>query len=240
MREKGLIAVLASKGEVQPAARGKRSPAYRTADFHLNKLDILSELKYTEDEIGIPIILGTKSAELPSSMTAFSKAIYGKRTETIVHFYEADRSFARVMHNPKKYGELLKRFKYVVFPDFSQKLDMPAFIRFQNSWWNKALGAYWQSLGVNVIPNVSWSTPSSYEYAFKGIPRHSVIAINCTGIKGTHMSRYFWMSGYEAALKALEPSLIIRYGDAMPGEDTSRSVYFENENLKRLRNGGKR
>ena len=37
-----------------------------------------------------------------------------------------------------------------------------------------------------MIPNVIWSDPASYSYAFIGIPKHSVIAINCTGIKGNH------------------------------------------------------
>lgn len=51
------------------------------------------------------------------------------------------------------------------------------------------------------------------------------------------MSRYFWMKGYDAALKALNPKLVIRYGDRMPNEDIGRSIYFENENLNRLSNG---
>lgn len=44
------------------------------------------------------------------------------------------------------------------------------------------------------------------------------------------------MKGYDAAINVLDPKLIIRYGDKMPNEDETRSIYFENENLKRLRN----
>lgn len=88
-------------------------------------------------------------------MIAFSKAVSSKNFNQIVHFYEADRSFARIMHNPQKYAEILARFEYVISPDFSQHLDMPPFLCMQNSWWNNAFGAYWQSLGINVIPKVS-------------------------------------------------------------------------------------
>lgn len=116
---------------------------------------------------------------------------------------------------------------------------MPPCLCLQNSFWNHAFGAYWQSLGIKVIPNVAWSRPSSYSYAFDGIPKKSVIAINCTAIKGNPVSKYFWMKGYEAALAALEPCLILRYGDVIEGEDTARSIYYENENLKRLRYGSK-
>lgn len=179
----------------------------------------------------------TDIEDIPKSMIAFSKSISSRNFNQIVHFYEADRSFARIMHNPQKYAEILSRFRYVISPDFSQHLDMPQFLCRQNSWWNNAFGAYWQSLGMSIIPNVTWSRPESYEYAFKGIPKQGVIAINCTAIKGNPISRYFWMKGYDAAISALNPKLIIRYGDIMPNEDKTRSIYFENKNLKRLRNG---
>lgn len=215
----------------------KKPRTNRTADYHLKKMDILSGLAYTEGNCGVPVIKSTDFDSIPNSIIAFSKAISSTEFEQIVHFYEADRSFARIMHNPQKYAAILSRFKYVISPDFSQHLDMPPFLCRQNSWWNNAFGAYWQSMGINVIPNVSWSRPESYEYAFNGIPKHGVVAINCTAIKGNPMSRYFWMKGYDAAIGILNPKLIIRYVDKMPNEDEERSIYFENENLKRLRNG---
>lgn len=207
------------------------------ADYYLNRLQILSNLSYTSEIIGIPILTAADIDIVPNRLVAFGKAMTSKCYDAMIHFYESDKSFVRILNNPIRYGEILKRFKYVISPDFSQRMDAPPFICFQNSWWNKALGAYWQSLGINVIPNVAWSRPDSYSYAFSGIPKNSVIAINCTGIKGKSISKYFWMKGYEAALKALNPSKIIRYGDRMPGEDYQRSIYFENENLNRLRNG---
>ena len=45
---------------------------------------------------------------------------------------------------------------------------------------------------------------------------------------------------YEEAIDRLNPPLIIRYGDRMPNEHDDISVYFENANLKNLRNGRKR
>jgi hypothetical protein len=110
----------------------------------------------------------------------------------------------------------------------------------QNNWWNKAIGAYLQSIGIVVIPNVAWSTPDSYPYAFSGVPKKSIIAINSTGVVSNPASIYLWRKGYEAAIKELDPLCVIRYGSRMPGEDDSISVYYENTNLKNLRNGGKR
>lgn len=83
----------------------KKTRANRTADFYLKKLDILSGLTYTDGNCGKPIIRTTTIEELPNSMIAFSKAVSSKSFNHIVHFYEADRSFARIMHNPQMYAK---------------------------------------------------------------------------------------------------------------------------------------
>ena len=219
----------------------KRCSGYRKADLVLNKQDILNDLKFTESSLPIPTMLGVEKFELPPEVITFSKAVgCGGRKNALVIFYEADTKFARILNNPKKYVPILKRFPCIVAPDFSQKIGMNKFICFSNSWWNKALGAFFQANGILVIPNVTWSTPSSYDYAFTGIPIHSVIAINSTGIIGNPAAMYLWRKGYEEALHRLKPVQIIRYGDKVSGECEEISVYYENTNLKKLRNGCKR
>lgn len=218
----------------------KRKPEYRTADLILNKQDILSTIRFTDDPIPFPIVKGIETIQLPQVALPFSKVINKASTDVLVVFYEPDVKFARILHNPKKYLERLKKFPYVVGPDFSQKVGMTPFVCFSNSWWNKALTAYFQGMGILMIPNVTWSTPMSYEYAFKGLPKKSIIAINSNGIKGNTAAIYLWRKGYEEALKVLDPILIIRYGDKLPGEKEEISVYYENLNQKNLRNGSKR
>jgi hypothetical protein len=218
----------------------KRSKSYRTADLILNKIDILNNLSYTDDMYSMPLIKPVGDIELPKDVIAFSKAVSSHEYSQIVHFYESDQAFARILHDPKRYGNILKRFSVVISPDFSQKIGYPRFVCIQNNWWNKAIGAYLQSIGIVVIPNVAWSTPDSYPYAFSGVPKKSIIAINSTGVVSNPASIYLWRKGYEAAIKELDPLCVIRYGSRMPGEDDSISVYYENTNLKNLRNGGKR
>lgn len=220
----------------------QRKSSSRTGDLILNKQDILNDLEFIDSTAPFPMPKVQKVVpfDLPSVATPFSKALYRTNKDTVVVFYEPDTKFARILHNPKRYVEALKRFACVVGPDFSQKIGMNPFVNFHNHWWNMALTAYFQSQGVPMIPNVTWSNPASYSYAFVGIPKNSVIAINCTGIKGNHAAMYLWRKGYEEALRVLEPILIIRYGDKMPGEREGISVYFENINLKNLRNGRKR
>ena len=229
--------------ELQHNSRDKqkkrRISSSRSRDLILNKQDILNDLEFIDSTTPFPMpkVHKVNPFELPDVALPFSKALNGSNKDLMVVFYEPDTNFARILHNPKRYVEPLKRFSCVVGPDFSQKIGMNRFVNFHNHWWNLALTAYFQSQGVLMIPNVTWSDPASYSYAFIGIPKHSVIAINCTGIKRNHAAMYLWRKGYEEALRVLEPSLIIRYGDKMPGEREDISVYFENINLKNLRNG---
>ena len=209
-------------------------------DLVLNKLDILACINFVPGQYSVPLVNGVGAIDLPDIAMPFSKALNSRNKDVAVVFYEPDANFARILHNPKRYVEPLRRFPCVVGPDFSQKIGMNPFICYSNSWWNKALTAYFQSQGIIMIPNVTWSSPNSYEYSFLGMPKHSVIAINCTGIKGNHAAMYLWRKGYEVAIKHLEPNLIIRYGDKMIGENEAISVYYENINLKNLRNGRKR
>lgn len=230
------------KPKFSPKTIKHRSPGYRIGDLILNKQDILNDLEFIDSSAPFPMPKIQKVApfDLPTMATPFSKALTGTNKDIIVAFYEPDTKFARILHNPKRYVEPLKKFTCVLGPDFSQKIGMTPFVNFHNHWWNMALTAYFQSQGVLMIPNVTWSNPSSYSYAFVGFPKHSVIAINSTGIKGNHAAIYLWRKGYEEALRVLEPVLIIRYGDKMPGEREDISVYFDNINLKNLRNGRKR
>lgn len=175
-----------------------------------------------------------------NSLLGFTSAISSDNYDEIVHFYLNDNQFIRIFNNPRKYVDILKGFRYVITPDCSQYINMPQLQRMSHSFWNKAIAAFWQKQGINIIYNVSWSLPESYDYAFAGLPTGCAIAINCTGIKGSPLSKYLWQKGYNEAIARLNPSLIIRYGDKMPNERDDISVYFENINLKNLRNGSKR
>lgn len=210
-------------------------------DLVLNKQDILNCIQFETSSFlfPTPVINRVEIGDLPELALPFSKALNGSNHDIVLVFYEPDINFTRVIHNPKRYVEPLRKFAYVVGPDYSQKIGMNPFVCYYNSWWNKALTAYFQVQGIRVIPNVTWSSPASYSYAFIGIPKNSVIAINCTGIIGNPASMYLWRKGYEEAIKVLEPTMIIRYGDKMPGEYEEISVYYENINLKNLRNHGR-
>lgn len=176
---------------------------------------------------------------IPTSLVSFNAALTAKDHNQCVHFFIDDYQFERIWNLPDRYVECLRQFQCVIAPDFSQYTDMPYPQRMWNNYRGKFIGAWLQSQGVTVIPNVTWSLPDSYEYCFDGIPQQSVIAINSTGAARYGLSRFLWLKGYREALSRLRPLAVIRYGTMIPGEDTSVSIYFNNERVLNLRSYGR-
>lgn len=176
---------------------------------------------------------------IPTSLVSFNAALTAKDHNQCVHFFIDDYQFERIWNLPDRYVECLRQFQCVIAPDFSQYTDMPYPQRMWNNYRGKFIGAWLQSQGVTVIPNVTWSLPDSYEYCFDGIPQQSVIAINSTGAARYGLTRLLWLKGYREALSRLRPLAVIRYGTMLPGEDTSVSIYFNNERVLNLRSHGR-
>ena len=145
--------------------------------------------------------------------------------------------FACILNNPIVYTAMLKSYNYVISPDCSVYMLWTEHDKRQSIWRNQTIAKLWQINGINVIMNVSWAGPNSYGYCTDNIPKHSTIAINCSGIKGDADAMYFWHKGYEYVLKVLEPTRILRYGDIMEGEYKEISTYYTNPIIARLHNG---
>lgn len=195
-----------------------------------------------DNKTHVPIIEAYNVTDLPNRIIAFHEAMSVSQTDydAIVHFYVSDDRFIRLFREPEKYVPKLKKYKYVLSPDMSQYLEMPYFSRYANNCHNKAMAQYLQRQGVHIIANVTWSQPDSYDYCFAGIPCGTTIAINSNGVNASSDSKYLWYQGYEEALRRLQPTRIIRYGQKMPSEREEISIYYENNYLMRMRHGSKR
>ena len=78
---------------------------------------------------------------------------------------------------------------------------------------NRWCGAYWQSKGLTVIPTISWSTPSSYDFCFDGVEENSIVAVGMIGCK---QNRLNFMRGYYAMLEKIHPETILCFGTPFP------------------------
>ena len=139
----------------------------------------------------------------------------------IAHFYYDDFKFIKAWRQPDEYVENLKRFKAVIAPDFSLYTDFPVALQILSCYRRQWVGAYWQSLGIDVIPDVVWGEEESYWFCFDGIPKHSTVAVSSVGVKRDRTwngeADNLFKKGYDEMLKRLEPTTILFYGDMIDG-----------------------
>ena len=143
---------------------------------------------------------------------------------SILHFYVDDYQFERCWANPNNYIDHLKKFKYVISPDFSLYADLPKAHQIWNCYRNRLLAAFWQARGVKIIPNVSWGDESSFAWCFDGILQNSVVAISTVGTRGNKKA---FLRGYRRMLKVLKPTQIIVYGKIYPEMKEKNLLNYE-------------
>lgn len=139
----------------------------------------------------------------------------------IAHFYYDDFKFMQAWRDPNKYIERLQRFKAVISPDFSLYTDFPKALQILSCYRRQWCGAYWQHLGLDVIPDVVWGEESTFEWCFDGIPKRSTVAVSSVGVKkddnwNGKIDNLF-LKGYNAMMERLEPTTVLFYGHMIDG-----------------------
>lgn len=130
-----------------------------------------------------------------------------------VHFFVDDYRFNGIYNDPYRTLEKFSQYAYLTSPDFSTYADMDLWRQLESVAKNRWCGAFWQSMGLNVIPTVSWSTPRSYEFCFDGIEHGATVAIGTIGCK---RAKHDFMHGYDAMLDHIEPEAILCFGAPFP------------------------
>lgn len=139
----------------------------------------------------------------------------------IAHFFYDDYKFISAWREPDKYIDRLKRFKAVVSPDFSVYTDFPRALQILACYRRQWCGAFWQSMGIDVIPDVRWGDEKSWEYCFDGMPKGGTVAVSTVGIANdsdwNNKEGDMWRAGYAEMMRRLEPKTILFYGTMIEG-----------------------
>ena len=139
----------------------------------------------------------------------------------IAHFYYDDYKFIAAWREPDKYLDRLRQFKAVVSPDFSLYTDFPRALQILSCYRRQWCGAFWQSQGIDVIPDVVWGDKESFDYCFDGIPKGGTVAVSTVGVKNdedwNNKEGDMFRAGYDEMLKRLEPTTILFYGSMIEG-----------------------
>lgn len=186
----------------------------------------------------LPIVRPTSST-MPEKITALYRIAKNTQnySNSCPHFFTRDENIEPAWTRPFSYWLKLKKFGRCISTDLSIFENMVNEQKRWNSFRNKFLAALWQRLGIDVIPAPSWGNVSDIEYYMEGWPKHSLIAINSTGIGNDKHSQRLFLDGYFAMLDILAPTHIIRYGTCVEGERTDISTYFANDARKEAKYG---
>ena len=170
---------------------------------------------------GIPLIFQTTS--VPNKLLPFDKALRCHNKNQWVHFYINDSRFRRIMREPDRYLNVLSAYQGVISPDFSVRWNEPPYKQLQAVADGKAFGSWLQRNGVDVIPNVRWGKPDTYEFAFDGVESGGTIAVGTLGCLQDHETREVFGAGLIEMLKHIRPKTIVAYG----GMDNGTARYIQ-------------
>lgn len=161
----------------------------------------------------IPQLEPAQHFTAPHQLSAFDKhgQVLDKRG-ALLHFYVSDRKLRPLLSNPGRYVSRFADFGGVMSPDFSVYRCMPQHQRIFSVWASRAVGAYYQSHGLLVIPTVRWATPADYEFCFLGLPSNAVVAVSTHGCSRESGDRHYFRHGLIELLGRLSPPTVIVHG----------------------------
>ena len=179
----------------------------------------LVETAFFDGVLEIPKIERPDKIVIPDGMVPFSRRNDPAALGKFVCFYEYDRRFAQCLHAPKEFCGDLKRFKGIITPDCSLYIDMPLVTQIFNVYKSRAIGSFFQSQGIYVIPNVRWGDERTYttealpeKVAFLGLPKHSILSVGTYGCVQSKEAKFYFREGMCAMLEELEPEVVLVYG----------------------------
>ena len=211
----------------------KENERHRTNDAY--NLDLVDIENSTNDFWQMPIIKNDNF--IPSDLIGFNYAKTSENKKTGIHFYLDDYQFERVWNSPDEYIDILKQYECILSPDFSLYLDMPIPMKIWNIYRSRQIGQYYQSHGIKVIPTLSWAEKETFEFAFKGIPKGSIVSVSTIGVKQNKEALQIWNDGMDAMIKEIEPKTILIYGGELDYDyGDIEVIYFENKVTERMIN----
>ncbi len=172
----------------------------------------------------LPVDISEKElAETP--LQGFNFALTEKHPERIAcHFFLHDYQFERVWKYPDRYIEVLKKFKFVLSPDFSPYADMPKVLQMYNMYRNHWCARYWQEHGIRVIPTFTFGNLDLFDICCDGMPKHSIIATSTMG-EGRWGKYRVIKEIWNRILDKLEPKAILLYGKDLSNDLGGNIVY---------------
>lgn len=167
-----------------------------------------------KNAFGIPdLIRSLIATEPPATMDVYRAGKNVATDDSALCFFVDDYRFQCAWSYPQRMVDslLAKGWQTVCEPDFSMWADRPLAEQIHAVYQARWCARHWQEYGLSIIPCPNWSTRSTYEFAWLGIPRGSIVAVEARSCEPRWWHR--WQAGFDAMLRALDPSIVLLYGD---------------------------
>ncbi|OZE89940.1 hypothetical protein CH298_13220 [Rhodococcoides fascians] len=191
----------------------RSSSRWRSYPGRLDALN-LRTLFPSSNPHGIPDL--APSLTVPANLAAWHVARqrqHAAETGGALHCFLDDYRFETAWSSPERAARRAVAVGCALSPDFSLWRGMPRAASIWNVYRSRWVAAYWQALGVDVIPTVSWSDRESFDYAFAGLEAGGTVAVSSVGVRsGDVDSIRAFRDGLEQVIERLRPSTLLVYG----------------------------
>ena len=76
---------------------------------------------------------------------------------------------------------------------------------------------------------------NSFKFAFKGIPKGSIVSVSTIGVKKNKEALQIWKDGMDAMINEIQPNTILVYGGELDYDyGDIEVIYFENKVTERM------
>ena len=106
-----------------------------------------------------------------------------------------------------------------------------------NVYRSRWICALWQTLGVRVIPTVTWSDQRSWEWAFDTLPSHSIVSVSSVGTEQSKKAHELFTRGFWNMYFRIQPNLIVFYGSVPEEIDECQEIVQYETDWQRVKGG---
>ena len=159
----------------------------------------------------------TTLEQLPENTIRYDNTKNAARPNALVHFYVDDWKFDGlygIWNKPLKALDRLKNFGGVITPDFSLYSNMTKAQQIWQIFRMRAFGFWLTENGIPVVNNVRWNDPSTFDFAFDGLPENSILAVSTHGNLKQKQFHPYNEEGLAEMVRRLSPHTIIVFGSA--------------------------
>jgi hypothetical protein len=134
-------------------------------------------------------------------------------TDKVLGFYVCDYRFENLWNYYQRVVDAISKYRFlaVIEPDYSMWVDRPLVEQVWAVYKTRWIGRYMQDCGINVIPNLNWAGPESYEFAWLGIPQGVPMVAVETQSCGDNVDAF--NQGLAAGCEIVKPKRLLVYGN---------------------------